>query len=121
MPAPRASDGPDGDATQFYSSPKRPSPFRLVQILRGGTTATQVCARESAITIGREQCQLNFPNDRFISGRHCRVEFGGTGATLTDMQSRNGTYVRVKGQRELVHGDYLFLGRQLLRVEITAV
>jgi hypothetical protein len=36
------------------------------------------------------------------------------------MQSRNGTSLRDKGQRELAHGDYLFVGRQLLRVEITA-
>ena len=109
------------DHTHFFASPRPASPARLVQIFEGGRTGLVQSPREGAITIGREQCQLNFPNDRFISGRHCRVEFGGTGATLTDMQSRNGTYVRVKGQRELVHGDYLFLGRQLLRVEITAV
>ena len=32
--------------------------------------------------------------------------------------SRNGTFVRVTGERVLKHGDYVFLGQQLLRVEI---
>jgi hypothetical protein len=27
--------------------------------------------------------------------------------------------VRLKAERELVNGDYLFIGRKLLRVEIT--
>ena len=40
--------------------------------------------------------------------------------TLTDLNSRNGTYVRLKAERELSHGDYIFIGRKLLRVEITS-
>jgi hypothetical protein len=28
--------------------------------------------------------------------------------------------VRLTAERELAHGDYLFIGRKLLRVEITA-
>jgi len=39
---------------------------------------------------------------------------------LYDMGSRNGSYVRLKVERELSHGDYVFIGRKLLRVEITA-
>ena len=39
---------------------------------------------------------------------------------LNDLGSRNGTYVRIRGERELAHGDYLFIGQQLLRVEQTA-
>jgi pSer/pThr/pTyr-binding forkhead associated (FHA) protein len=118
---PRAADGPEPDGTLFYSSPKRPSPFRVVQVLRGGTSATQVCARESAITIGRESCDMNFPNDPYMSTRHCRVELAANGAyQLVDTGSKNGTYLSIHGERELLHGDYLFIGRELLRVDISA-
>ena len=118
---PRASDGADADGTQFYSSPKRPSPFRVVQILRGGTTATQVCARETSVTVGREGCDMNFPNDPYMSTRHCKVELTSGGAyQLTDSGSKNGTYLAIHGERELAHGDYLFIGRELLRVDISA-
>jgi hypothetical protein len=39
---------------------------------------------------------------------------------LTDLDSRNGTYVRLKAERALVHGDYVFIGRRLLRVEMNS-
>ena len=118
---PRATDGPEPDGTLFYSSPKRPSPFRVVQLLRGGMTATQVCARESVVTVGREGCDMNFPNDPYMSSRHCKVEQGSSGAySLVDTGSKNGTYLCVHGERELLHGDYLFIGRELLRVDISA-
>ena len=118
---PRASDGNDPDGTQFYSSPKRPSPFRLVQILRGGITATQVCAREASVSVGREGCDMNFPNDPYMSTRHARVEQTPQGGfVLLDTGSKNGTYLSIRGERELNHGDYLFIGRELLRVDISA-
>jgi len=119
---PRASDGPEAEGTLFYSSPKRPSSFRVVQILRGGATATQVCARESApVSIGREGCDMNFPNDPYMSTRHCRIERATNGAyQIIDTGSKNGTYLSIHGERELLHGDYLFIGRELLRVDISA-
>ena len=55
-----------------------------------------------------------------MSGSHCKIEETGGKLSLTDMNSRNGTYIRIKGEKDLAHGDYLFIGRKLLRVEITA-
>jgi predicted component of type VI protein secretion system len=53
-----------------------------------------------------------------MSGSHCRIEEVQGKFALTDLNSRNGTYVRLKTERELGHGDYLFIGRKLLRVEL---
>jgi pSer/pThr/pTyr-binding forkhead associated (FHA) protein len=118
---PRAGDQPDSDGTYFYSSPKRPSPFRLTQLLRGGQTGMVICARETSVTIGRDNCDMNYPNDPYMSGKHSKVEIGANGKySLADMGSKNGTYVRIHGERELTHGDYVFIGRELLRVDITA-
>jgi pSer/pThr/pTyr-binding forkhead associated (FHA) protein/RNA polymerase subunit RPABC4/transcription elongation factor Spt4 len=120
-PTPRDTSGPDPDQTYFYSSPKRPSPFRVVQVLEGGRDGMTYCARENAIQIGREDSDMNFPEDVFMSGSHAKVELGADGAfSLVDLGSRNGTYKRVREERELGHGDYVFLGHQLLRVEQTA-
>lgn len=117
-PTPRASDGQDPDGTFFYSSPKHPSPFRLTQVLQGGAVGMTVCARGSSLQIGREGGDLNFPVDLYMSGSHCRLDEHNGKFTLTDLNSRNGTYVRIKTERELAHGDYLFIGRKLLRVEL---
>jgi pSer/pThr/pTyr-binding forkhead associated (FHA) protein len=117
---PTASDQPGPDGTYFYSSPKHQSPFRIAQILQGGADGMTVCARGSSLQIGREGGDLNFPSDLYMSAAHCKIEDAGGKLTLTDMNSRNGTYVRLKAERELSHGDYVFIGRKLLRVEITA-
>lgn len=114
-----AADPPSDDGTYFYSSPKHPGPFRIVQVFQGGAPGMTVCARSSSLQIGREGGDLNFPGDPYMSGTHCRIEEDSSGKLmLTDLNSRNGTYVRIQGERELNHGDYLFLGRKLLRVEM---
>jgi hypothetical protein len=117
---PKASDQPGPDGTYFYSSPKHQSPFRITQMLQGGSSGMTVCARGSSLQIGREGGDLNFPSDLYMSAAHCKIEEAGGKFMLTDMNSRNGSYVRLKVERELSHGDYVFIGRKLLRVEITA-
>ena len=117
---PRASDGADQDGTFFYTSPKYQTSFRITQILQGGQLGMVVCARSTSLQIGREGADLNFPGDLYMSASHCRIEENGTKYSLTDLNSRNGTYVRLKSERELGHGDYLFVGRKLLRVELNS-
>jgi pSer/pThr/pTyr-binding forkhead associated (FHA) protein len=46
------------------------------------------------------------------------VESTEHGYVLTDLDSVNGTYVRIADEQELRHGDYLFVGRKLMRVEM---
>jgi hypothetical protein len=117
---PKANDQPGPDGTYFYSSPKHQSPFRITQMLQGGSGGMTVCARGPSLQIGREGGDLNFPSDLYMSAAHCKIEEAGGKFILTDMNSRNGSYVRLKAERELSHGDYVFIGRKLLRVEITA-
>jgi hypothetical protein len=119
-PTPRASDGVDPDGTYFYSSPKYPSAFRLNQMLEGGAIGMTVCARGQTLQIGREDGDLNFPGDVYMSAKHCTVEERDGKYFLTDLDSRNGTYVRIKAEKPLNHGDYVFIGRRLLRVEMNA-
>jgi pSer/pThr/pTyr-binding forkhead associated (FHA) protein len=114
-------DDPDPDGTLFFASPPRPSVFRIVQVLTGGKEGLIYNAKRDALVIGRERSDVNFPIDRYMSGSHTKLEVRGPGAwALTDMGSKNGTFLRVRGERELQHGDYVFIGQQLLRVEITA-
>jgi pSer/pThr/pTyr-binding forkhead associated (FHA) protein len=117
-PTPKASDGAETDGTFFYSSPKYPSAFRINQILEGGAIGMTVCARGNALIVGREDGDLNFPADLYMSGKHCTVEERDGKYVITDHESRNGTYVRIKTERALSHGDYVFIGRKLLRVEM---
>ena len=113
--------GPTGDGTYFYGSPRPDATFWVEQLLAGGGEGKLVAAQGNAMTIGREGNSLNFPTDRFISGHHARLDYSSDTkkAQLTDTGSRNGTFVRIGGAHELHHGDYLFVGQQLFRVEIS--
>jgi pSer/pThr/pTyr-binding forkhead associated (FHA) protein len=106
------------DGTHFFASPMPTVHWRVRQILEGGRPGRCTVSPGSLLTIGREGCHLNFPQDRFISGQHCQIEFSAQSALLTDLGSRNGSFVRVDGVDVLADGDHLFLGRQLLRVEM---
>jgi pSer/pThr/pTyr-binding forkhead associated (FHA) protein len=114
---------PDADGTYFYASPRRPSKLALTQLLVGGSPGMIFRARNDTLTIGREGNDVNFPEDPFISGRHATVQAMDTplGASfqLVDLGSKNGTFLRVMDETLLSHGDYVFIGQQLLRVEIT--
>ena len=120
-PPPRDTAGPAPDSTYFYSSPRKRLTFSVAQLLTGGGVGITLCASGSTVIVGREECDLNFPSDIYMSGSHAKLEMAGEGHfTLTDLDSKNGTYLRIKSSQRLQHGDYLFLGRELLRVEMTA-
>ena len=106
------------DGTYFFASPRRPAHLRVVQRLRGGESGLAHRAASDAVTIGREGNDIDFPDDPFISGHHARLTWDGQALILTDLHSKNGTFLKVVGEQTLAHGDYVFMGQQLLRVEV---
>jgi pSer/pThr/pTyr-binding forkhead associated (FHA) protein len=111
---------PVSEGTYYYASPKRASKMRLIQRLRGGDIGVIYRARGETITLGREENDVNFPDDPYISGHHAEVSIAPDGRfTLTDLGSKNGSFVRVVDESPLAHGDYVFIGQQLLRVEVS--
>lgn len=111
-------DTPRADGTYFYASPRRGAGLCLVQLLRGGDTALACYTEEPRLSLGREGNDINFPDDPFISGRHAELTWSDQQLTLTDLGSKNGTFLRIDREVVLQHGDYVFMGQQLLRVEI---
>jgi pSer/pThr/pTyr-binding forkhead associated (FHA) protein len=72
-----------------------------------------------SILIGREEGDWTFPYDRTMSARHAVVSCGATGGvTVRDLGSRNGVAVAVRGPRDLVHGQRVSLGGQVMRVDL---
>jgi pSer/pThr/pTyr-binding forkhead associated (FHA) protein len=112
--------GATADGTYFYGSPRPNGAFRVIQKLAGGGEGLVKSANETTMSMGREGNDLDFPEDRFISGHHAKLDLSDDAKVLlTDTGSRNGTFARIKGAQELFHGDYLFVGQQLFRVEIS--
>ena len=117
-PAPQPDDLPDAEGTYYSASMMRPAALEIVQQLKGGASGWVFRLSQTVVSMGREGNDINFPEDPFISGRHAQVSLAGAVLSVTDLGSRNGTFVRVTGEQVLKHGDYVFLGQQLLRVEI---
>jgi pSer/pThr/pTyr-binding forkhead associated (FHA) protein len=117
-PAKGFDDLPDAEGTYYSASMMRPSTIEIVQQLRGGSSGWVYRPDSEVVSLGREGNDINFPDDPFISGRHAQLQLTAGVLTVTDLGSRNGTFVRVTGEHVLKHGDYVFLGQQLLRVEI---
>lgn len=117
-PAAAPEDIPDAEGTYYSTSIQRPATIEIRQQLRGGVIGWVFRPSSEAVTLGREGNDINFPDDPFISGHHAELRLAGGVVSVTDLGSRNGTFVRIDGERVLRHGDYVFLGQQLLRVEI---
>jgi pSer/pThr/pTyr-binding forkhead associated (FHA) protein len=115
-----------GPATQhgtlLFGSPLLPRYGRLCERTVEGVTRNVFYLHRDETIIGRESGDIVFTDDPFMSRRHAsiRLDVGTTTLTLTDLASSNGTYVAMRGQVALSHGDFLRLGQHLFRVDLAA-
>jgi pSer/pThr/pTyr-binding forkhead associated (FHA) protein len=110
--------GPGPGPTYFYSAPTWLSSFRVVQIYEGDREGACVVARGTTVICGRSVADLVFSNDPLVDEQHCIVEEQAGTIVLTDLGSRTGVFVRVKGEHELSHGDEILVGRTRLMVDL---
>lgn len=122
-PLPVAPPNPP-DGTRRLGAP-RPAGSAVVieEWLEGGAAGRVYVRGGPAVTIGRAGCAVNLGDDSFLSQAHAEVLVEPDGnARLRDLSSSNGTYVRVPplAERELHDGDFVRLGREVLRVEVAS-
>ena len=111
-------DVPDPDGTYFFASPNKGRALKVTQWLRGGGIGWVRLEPSGRLQVGRDGNDPDFPEDPFISGHHALFELIDGQLQVTDLASKNGTFLRIRGEQTLAHGDYVFMGQQLLRVEI---
>jgi hypothetical protein len=115
---PVSDDAPDPHPTYFYSSPRWPSSFRVVQVLAGGARGACLVARGSTLQVGSAIGDLILSNDPLVDAQHCLVEEQAGSIVLTDLESRNGVFIRSQSRQELMNGDEIVIGRTHLVVDI---
>jgi hypothetical protein len=107
-------------STMVIASEPAPPPIlkgRLHLVMEGGQPG-EIYDLDDDTIIGRSNGAITFPHDGFMSGRHARIERRGSTFILTDEGSRNGTFVKIKGEVELKPGDTILVGKQLFRFEV---
>ena len=116
---PVADDEPAEGPTYFYSSPKWPGSFRIVQIFERGALGACAVMKGGVTQIGSAYGDI-VVRDPLVSEQHCVLEEQAQVVVLTDLDSRTGVFVRLQGEAELVHGDEVIIGRTRLLVDVTS-
>ena len=79
-----------------------------------GAQRRSVELTDDPVRIGRgADCELQLPPDPTVSRLHASLSATGTGWLLTDLSSRNGTYVnghRISGQQPVGPADRIMIG-----------
>lgn len=102
----------------LFGSPPREPWGRLVAIIPSGGYRDVRHLTDKEVVLGREEGDIVFRDDAFMSRRHAALTWDGKRAQLTDLGSSNGTFVRLAGPTALKHGDHVRMGDQLLRIEL---
>lgn len=99
---------------------RSPAVAMVVRVREDGTLESGFCVREGEMILGRESGDVTFPSDALMSKRHVRITAAEGKLHLKDLGSTNGTFLRLRKKTPLTSGDYLLIGKQLLRFESEA-
>ena len=111
---PPATERPPAPASPIESSARG----SLVSILKDGTDGRRYPLYDDQTDIGRAEGQVVLTDDPYLSPRHARLTFRGDAALLRDLDSVNGVYIRLRDPADIVDGDMILLGQQVLRFEV---
>jgi pSer/pThr/pTyr-binding forkhead associated (FHA) protein len=110
------------DGTRLFGTPLKPAWGKLSLIGRGGVPGDTYFLRGAKVVFGREQGDILFPQDPFVSREHARLRLEIQGAAMSvfleDLGSANGTYIRIRGSAELRARDTFRIGDQILRLRL---
>ena len=103
-----------------FGTPEQPRLARLVQYTTEGLARDVYYLSRDETVMGREQADLVFGDDPFLSRRHAAIsaQRAERRFVLRDLGSSNGSSLRCRAERVLSHGDQFRLGRHLFRFDL---
>lgn len=112
------------DGTRVFGTPLKPAWGKLQLVGRGKVVGDTYFLRGARVIFGREQGDILFPQDPFVSREHARLRLELQGSQMSvfleDLGSANGTYTRIRGSAELQPRDTFRIGDQILRLHVNA-
>jgi FHA domain len=112
------------NGTLLFGTPAAPRYARLSQRTVEGIVRDVFYLKKADTVIGRESGDIVFSDDPFLSRRHAVLRAHGPAAagvprrfTLGDLGSSNGTFLQVREEVRLRHGDHFRIGQQLFRFD----
>lgn len=103
-------------------APPLPEPIvagaRLVVIRPDGSEAATLDVHEPEFIVGREGTHPVLTEDLFLSPQHAVIAHHNGKYTISDNDSLNGIYIRLRAEVELQHGDLIRVGQELLEFHL---
>jgi pSer/pThr/pTyr-binding forkhead associated (FHA) protein len=91
------------------------SPITLVLLDDQGAPVQRFERTTPDTTIGRQDGDIRFPDDVFLSPLHAKISWEQDVLVVRDLGSRNGTWVFLQAPYRLADGDLLLIGSQVIR------
>ena len=107
----------EADGTQILGSPPPESDLVLVQLSMSGRVQDRYHLPSDGAVIGRDTGDVRFPRDRYVSGRHATLTPERGRFALNDLESSNGTWLRIRKRARLSVGDEIYLGSRVFRLK----
>jgi pSer/pThr/pTyr-binding forkhead associated (FHA) protein len=88
----------------------------LTLTFKGNTLFQHRLEKDKAMTIGRKESNDIAIENLAVSGHHAKIDSVGDGFLLTDLQSKNGSFVNneLVSSHWLKHGDVIVIGKHAL-------
>ena len=108
----------NGSGVEILGSDATMAPWAVLsQLIAPASHGRRFALAKDRALIGREDGDITFPEDGYISRTHAEVLLRDGQAELNDLGSSNGTYVRVRGTTTLPSGSLIMIGQQLFLVQ----
>lgn len=109
-------------------APQAPAPIPAVEPVRTATACLRMIDSQGRpgepivltgerVDLGRLEGEIRLADDAFLDRRHVRFELREGRWYATDLETVNGTFIRIRERTRLVDGDRILMGRQLLLFE----
>jgi pSer/pThr/pTyr-binding forkhead associated (FHA) protein len=108
---------PTTDGTERMGSPNPGYWGRVSVMVSPDRIAAAFPIKDEGVEIGRENGDITFPDDGYVSGSHCRIYGDDEGVFVEDLGSSNGSYIRVRRGQLVRAGTLILIGQQLFRVD----
>jgi predicted component of type VI protein secretion system len=106
------------DGTEIMGSPNPGYWGRLTVIVGYGVDGNAHVAQGEKTVLGRERGDILFPEDGYVSGTHLEIVHRDGHYFIKDLESSNGTFLKLRNEREVTPGTYVLMGQQLFRLEL---
>lgn len=89
---------------------------QLVVHRHGGQPVQTISIGGAGLLLGREEGDLTFNGDTYVSSAHCRFLCEGEDVWIEDLGSSNGTYLRVRPGTPVAFGALLLVGHTQFKI-----